>query len=66
MPVIEVHMLEGRSQETKELLMRRMTDLVAETLNTKTSAVRIIIDEMKLEHFAIDGESVAKRRREGK
>lgn len=62
MPIIQVNMLEGRSQETKERFMRELTDLTAEILDVKTSSVRIIINEMKPEHFAIDGESVAKRR----
>lgn len=66
MPIIQVNILEGRSPETKEELIRRMTDLAAEVLGVKTAQVRIMINEMRPEHFAIDGESVAKRRAQGK
>lgn len=62
MPIIQVNILEGRSDEQKENLIRKMTDLVAETLNSPTSAVRIIINEMKPQHFARDGQSIAKER----
>ena len=66
MPVIQINMLEGRTPEKKEELIRRMTDTAADVLEVKTSSVRIIINEMKLEHFGIDGESVAARRHLGK
>lgn len=47
----------------KEELIRRVTDTAADVLEVNTSSVRIIINEMQLEHFGIDGESVARRRR---
>lgn len=62
MPFIQVNILEGRSLEQKEELIRRMTDLAAEVLNSPTSAVRVMINEMKPEHWGIDGESVRLRR----
>jgi 4-oxalocrotonate tautomerase len=60
MPVIQVNILEGRTDEQKENLIRKVTDVVAETLNSPTSAVRIIINEMKPQHFGRDGQSIAK------
>ncbi|MDO4581241.1 MAG: 2-hydroxymuconate tautomerase family protein [Bacillota bacterium] len=66
MPIIEVHILEGRTVETKERLVREMTALVVDVLDSRPEAVRIIIDEMQPQNYAIAGESVSKRRATGK
>lgn len=67
MPLIQVNILEGRTSEQKEELIIKMTDLVSEVLNSPTSAVRVMINEMKPEHWGIAGESVrSKRLRENK
>jgi len=62
MPFVEFSILEGRTLEQKEELIRRTTDLVAEILKAPTSAVRVKITEMKPEHWGIDEESVRIRR----
>ena len=61
MPIAEIHIIEGRSDETKEKLISKMTDVLCEVLEVKPQQVRIIIEEMKKENFGIAGESVAKR-----
>ena len=62
MPVIQINILEGRTDEQKENLIRKVTDAVCETLNAPSAAVRILINEMKPQHFARDGQSMAKER----
>jgi len=62
MPLIQVNILKGRSLEQKEELIRRMTDLAAEVLDSPVTAVRVMINEMEPEHWGIAGESVRVRR----
>jgi 4-oxalocrotonate tautomerase len=62
MPIVEIHMLEGRSDEMKENLIYSVTKAVHEALNVPLANVRVILDEMKLQHFGCSGESEAARR----
>lgn len=55
MPIVIVNIKEGRSVEQKREMARRVTQVISETMEVKTSAVRIIINEMKNENFAIGG-----------
>ena len=66
MPIVEIHMLEGRSDELKEELIVNLTRTVHETLNAPVESIRVIIDEMPLQHFGIAGQSVRKRRSQGR
>jgi 4-oxalocrotonate tautomerase len=62
MPFIQINILEGRSPEKKERLIREVTDLVSEVLEAPVESVRVMINEMEPEHWGIAGESVKKRR----
>ena len=55
MPIVTVNIKEGRTVEQKREMARRVTQAICETLNAKPSAVRIIINDMKGEDFAIAG-----------
>jgi 4-oxalocrotonate tautomerase len=62
MPFIQINILEGRSPEKKERLIREVSDLVSEVLEAPVESVRVMINEMEAEHWGIAGESVKKRR----
>ncbi|MBA4601403.1 4-oxalocrotonate tautomerase [Thermoactinomyces mirandus] len=62
MPLIQVHILEGRTAEQKEELIEKMTNLAAEVLDSPIENVRVLIHEMPWEHWGIAGQSVKKRR----
>jgi len=62
MPFIQINILEGRTPEKKERLIREVTDLVAEVLEAPTQSIRVMINELAPEHWGIAGESVAKKR----
>jgi 4-oxalocrotonate tautomerase len=67
MPVVEIHILEGRTDEMKENLISSVTKAVQDSLQVPASNIRVILDEMKAQHFAVNGESAAaKLAREGK
>jgi 4-oxalocrotonate tautomerase family enzyme len=55
MPVIIINMLEGRSAEKKRKLLRKVTYAVVEALEVEPESVRIIINEIPKENFAVAG-----------
>jgi 4-oxalocrotonate tautomerase len=55
MPVIIINMLEGRSAEKKRKLLRKVADAVVEALEVEPESVRIIINEIPKENFAVAG-----------
>jgi 4-oxalocrotonate tautomerase len=62
MPLIQVYILEGRSPEKKEKLIYELTETVCKVLDAPKENVRVMIQEMPLEHWGIAGESVKKRK----
>jgi len=61
MPFIQINILEGRSPEKKEKLIREVSDVVAKVLEAPIGNIRVLIQEMPQEHWGIAGESVKKR-----
>lgn len=55
MPIIEVHMLEGRTIEQKRELVGQVTEAVCRSLGSRPEQVRIILSEMPKEDYAIAG-----------
>jgi 4-oxalocrotonate tautomerase len=52
MPILQVHMLEGRTLEQKKGLVQALTEDVVKILNVKPEVVTIIIDEVKRSNLA--------------
>lgn len=55
MPIITVNLKVGRSLEQKRALIEGITKVVCETALVKPASVRIIINEMQNDNFAIGG-----------
>jgi 4-oxalocrotonate tautomerase len=55
MPIIQVHFFEGRTLDQKRELVASMTDAVVKSLNVKPDDVRIILQEMARQDYAIAG-----------
>jgi 4-oxalocrotonate tautomerase len=55
MPIVQVHLLEGRSREQKKKLVVEMTSSICSALGVKPEQVRIILSEMSHEDFAVGG-----------
>lgn len=51
MPIINIQMLEGRTTEQKEQLIKEVTDAVVRTTGARKEAVTIIINDMKKENY---------------
>ncbi len=64
MLVIKLSMLEGRTAEQKEALIRRLSEAAAEELGWPLEEVRVVVYEISKEEWGIAGSSVAKRESE--
>ncbi|WP_375172100.1 4-oxalocrotonate tautomerase [Marinobacter sp.] len=60
MPIAQINIIEGRSNEQKEMLIREVTDAISRSLDAPVESVRIILNEMPKQHFGIGGQSVTK------
>lgn len=61
MPIIQVHLLEGRSVAQKRGMIAAITNAVVNSLGVSPESVRILIDEMPPEHFALAGVSAGEK-----
>ena len=55
MPILEVKMLEGRSDDQKRTLVKELTNVICNTIDSKPEKVRVIITEMPKDHYGIAG-----------
>jgi 4-oxalocrotonate tautomerase len=55
MPYVEVHYLEGRTEEQVEQLAKAITDAVVKIFKVEKDSVWIEFDEMAKTHFASGG-----------
>ena len=55
MPIVQIHMFEGRTPEQKRALVRKVTDAISETINTPPEAVHIILTDMSRGDYADGG-----------
>lgn len=63
MPIIQVNMLEGRSLDQKKKLVETLTDAAVVSLGAPRDTVRVLINEMSADHYAISGELISERRK---
>lgn len=63
MPIAQLYILEGRTDEQKETLIRQVSEAMANSLDAPLERVRVIITEMPKNHFGIGGEPASKVRR---
>lgn len=61
MPIIQMHILEGRPDALKQKLIAEVTDAVSRTLGTPPDAIRVLLYEIPKTHWAVGGKSMAER-----
>ncbi|QIN79994.1 4-oxalocrotonate tautomerase [Rubrobacter marinus] len=66
MLVIKTTMMEGRTAEQKEALIRRLSEVAAEELGWPVEDVRVVIYEVTKQDWGIAGSSVLERERKAK
>ncbi len=57
LPLVNIQIMEGRSQEKIDALMKNVTDTVSETLGAPKENVRVIVTEIPKTHWGIGGTS---------
>ncbi|AET92855.1 2-hydroxymuconate tautomerase [Burkholderia sp. KK1] len=57
MPIVQITMIEGRSDEQKEAMFHEVTEAIHRTTATPRESVRIMIYEVPPRHFATAGKA---------
>lgn len=55
MPIVQIHLLEGRDDNKKRALVKEVTKAIETTLGTPPEKIRIILSEMPYENYAVGG-----------
>ena len=55
MPIINVKLLEGRSDEQLKDLVTEVTHAVEKTTCANKEAIHVVIEEMRKDHYAVGG-----------
>lgn len=55
MPIIQVQVIKGRSDEQLSNLMESLTNAAAESLDVKKEKVRVLIQEVPNKHWGVGG-----------
>ena len=59
MPIMQVFLLEGRTEEQKRRLIGALTDAAVEAIDAPRETVRVLITEMPKSDFGIAGRTAA-------
>lgn len=57
MPLVQISIMEGRSQEKIDAMMKNVTTAVSESLDAPKENVRVVVTEVPKTHWAIGGTS---------
>ncbi|MGP3560080.1 MULTISPECIES: 4-oxalocrotonate tautomerase [Geobacillus] len=55
MPLVQIHMLEGRTEEQKKQMIAEVAEAIARTLNAPKGNIRIAIYELPKSHWSVGG-----------
>lgn len=66
MPLVQITLARGRTQEQLAALGREVTEAVERAVGAPRESVRVILRECEPEHWFIGGESMAELRAAGK
>jgi 4-oxalocrotonate tautomerase len=55
MPIIQIQIMEGRPPEKVKSLIQRVTDTVAEELDSPKERIRVLVTEIPKTHWGIAG-----------
>ncbi|HLS67153.1 MAG TPA: 4-oxalocrotonate tautomerase [Pseudogracilibacillus sp.] len=63
MPLVQITIMEGRSDEKKERMIKEVSEAVSNSLDAPMENIRVLINEIPSSHWGIAGQSVAKGRK---
>lgn len=55
MPVVQIHLIQGRSVEQKRMLVKKITEAVCESVNVPAESVHVMLTDMKREDYGDAG-----------
>ncbi|MDJ0764962.1 MAG: 2-hydroxymuconate tautomerase [Myxococcota bacterium] len=61
MPLIEIHLAEGRTKDQKEKLLRAVTTAVHDAIDAPVSSIRVWIQEFPKDEYMAAGELLSER-----
>ncbi|MEE4463295.1 MULTISPECIES: tautomerase family protein [Azotobacter] len=63
MPIMQVYLIEGRSEEQKARLIDALTRATVDALDAPIESVRVVITEVPSSNFGIAGQTAKQRGR---
>lgn len=66
MPIAEVLIFEGRTDDQKREILREVTDALVRSMGAAPERVRVILKEIPTMHFSVAGVPIADSRAAGK
>jgi 4-oxalocrotonate tautomerase len=63
MPYVRVEMIEGRSEEAKGELARRITEAMVACAGASAESVFVVFEDVQSENWAVGGELISERKR---
>lgn len=62
MPLVEIHMLEGRTDTQKRALLDTVTEAIRDSLGVPLTSIRVWIQEFSPREYMVAGELYADRK----
>lgn len=63
MPIVEIHMAEGRTDSQKRQLLDKVTEAVRDSLGVPLTSIRVWIQEFSPKEFMVAGELYADKKK---
>jgi len=60
MPIVQISMIQGRTPEKKEQLIKKVTEAIIEVLKVPADRIRIILNEVPKENIGVAGVLLSK------
>lgn len=61
MPIVQIHLLEGRSKELKQQLISEITAAVSRTLGNSPETIRVLLHDVPHENWGVAGLPMSNR-----
>lgn len=55
MPIVNIKLIEGRTDDQLKALVKEVTDAVEKTTNADRNAISVVLEEMKPTHYGVGG-----------
>jgi 4-oxalocrotonate tautomerase len=63
MPIVQIHLMSGRTDAQKRTLVKSVTKAICESVDVKPENVRIILSEMNDNNYSFAGELVIDKKK---